>query len=73
MGQLIKIGFPCKTLAIRPLSHDGPYVQPRDRTSASTSFRENLIFCLLSAYSVTPKANKGFLTQIITSMQRQQR
>ena len=46
MGQLIKIRV--------SLSHSG-------RTSALMSFRENLIFFLLSTYSSTSKANKDFL------------
>jgi hypothetical protein len=45
--------------AVRPLCHDGPYVQSRDRTSTLTSFKENLIFFPLSTYSPTPKANKA--------------
>jgi hypothetical protein len=63
----MKIGFPCHTLAVclargrTSMSHDGPYIQSRDRTFTSMSFRENLIFSQLSAYSLTPKANKGFL------------
>jgi hypothetical protein len=47
--------------AVRPLCHDRPYVWSRDLTFALTSFRENFIFSPLSAYSPTPKANKGFL------------
>jgi hypothetical protein len=59
MGRLVKKGFPCNTLAVRPgsLCHDGPYIRSQDYTSAPTSFRENLIFSPLSAYSPTPKAN----------------
>jgi hypothetical protein len=43
--------------AIHPLCHNGLYV----RTSTLMSFRENLIFSPLYAYSLTPKANKGYL------------
>ena len=58
--------------AVRPPHHDGLYIRSQDHTSTPTSFRENLIFSPLFAYSPTPKANKGFLsllTQIITSIQ----
>ena len=65
----MKIEFSWNALAVRPLCHDGLYVRLQDCTSAPMLFRENLIFSPLSAYSPTPKANKGFLTQIITSMQ----
>jgi hypothetical protein len=61
MGWLVKIWFPYNTLAVRPLSHYGPYVRLGDRTSAPTSFRENLIFSSLFAYSLTPKANTNSL------------
>ena len=47
--------------AVHPPHHDRPYVRSQYRTSAQTVFRENLIFSPLSAYSPTPKANKGFL------------
>jgi hypothetical protein len=47
--------------AVRPLCHNEPYVRSRDCTSAPMSFGENLIFSLLSAYSPTLKANKGFI------------
>ena len=67
MGWLVKIRFPYHTLAIRlgqavrPLCHDGLYIRSQYRTFALRIFRENLIFSLLSAYSTTPMANKGFL------------
>jgi hypothetical protein len=54
-GRMFGLGVIC------PLCHDGLYIRSRDRTSALTSFRENLIFSSLSIYSPTPKANKGFL------------
>ena len=60
-GRLVKIGFPCHTLAVCPPCYDEPYVWSRYRTSALMVFKENLIFSPLSAYSPTPKANKGFL------------
>ena len=44
-----------------PPRYDGPYVRSQYHTSALKVFRENLIFSPLSAYSLTPKANKGFL------------
>ena len=46
---------------VRPLRRDGPYVRSRYHTSALRTFRENLIFSPLSAYSPIPEANKGFL------------
>jgi hypothetical protein len=54
-------GRTSKLEAIRLLCHNGLYVQSRDCTSAPTLFRENLIFSSLSVYSLTPKANKGYL------------
>jgi hypothetical protein len=61
MGWLVKIGFPCHTPVVRPGL--GPYVHHvmTGYKSTLTSFRENLIFFPLSAYSSTPKANKGSL------------
>ena len=47
--------------AVHPLYNDGLYVQSRYHTSTLRVFWENLIFSPLSAYSLTPKANKGFL------------
>jgi hypothetical protein len=57
----MKIGFPYNILDVCPLRYDGPYIWSQDCTFAPTSFRENLIFSPLFAYSPTPKANKGFL------------
>ena len=63
MGRLVKIGFSCNTLAVRPGSrlvhpprHDKPYVWSRDRMSTLTSFGENFICSSLFAYSLTSKA-----------------
>ena len=50
MRRLVKIGFFCHTL-----------IWARCSMSALRVFRENLIFSPLSAYSLTLKANKGFL------------
>jgi hypothetical protein len=66
MGRLLRVSLSHSSStsglkAIHPPRHNGPYVWSLDRTSAPMSFRENLIFSPLSAYSLTPKANKGFL------------
>ena len=50
-----------KLECVRLPCNDGPYVWSRYCMSALRVFRENLIFSPLSAYSPTPKANKGFL------------
>ena len=52
--------------AVRQSRHDWLYVWSRYRMSALRVFRENLIFSPLSAYSSTPKANKGFLSSFNT-------
>ena len=52
--------------AVRPPLHNGPYVLSQYRTFGLRVFRENLIFSLLSTYSPTPKANKGFLGPLNT-------
>jgi hypothetical protein len=74
MGWLVKIGFSCNALAIRlaqgymstesqrairPITRLYVHHITTGRMSALTSFGENLIFSPLSAYSPTPKANKG--------------
>ena len=59
--SLSNFGRTFEIKAVCPPCHDRSYVQSRYRTSALRIFRENLIFYLLSAYSSTPKANKGFL------------
>jgi hypothetical protein len=65
MGRSMKIGFFCHIMAVRPAWGCTSTVSRRAvrlvSTSTLTSFRENLIFSPLFAYSPTPKANKGFL------------
>jgi hypothetical protein len=46
---------------IHPPHHDGPYVKSQYRTFALRVFRENLIFSLLSAYSLTHRVTRNTL------------
>jgi hypothetical protein len=65
MRHLVKIGFPCHTVSVRPGL--GVYVRhvttswSQHRMSVVWVLGENLIFFPLSAYSPTPKATRNNL------------